>query len=421
MGLTGHGGRTTDRPFRDLDDAPAVYGAEKPLNLPPAMDPIYLDHAATTPLRTEVREAMASALDNLFGNPSSIHRWGREASASLELARAGCAAALGASPGEIFFVRGGTESDNLAILGRTARLRAEGHMPGVVVSSVEHKAVLDAAHQATARDAGRLTLLTVGPDGTLDLEALDRAVSRGPSVVSVMWVNNETGIVLPVPEIARRLAQTGATLHTDAVQAVGKIPVRVDDVPVDLLTVTGHKISGPRGTGLLYVRTGTIISPLLHGGGQERGLRPGTEDVSGAVGMATALSLAVEEQERESRRLEALRTQLERQLGARLPGIRINGGGAPRAPHVSSIAIPRVDGATLLMALDLEGIAASGGSACDSGASKASHVISALYGADDPHATLRLSLGRSTTTEEVGHAAEVLCEVITRLGGSDEG
>ena len=380
------------------------------------MRPIYLDHAATTPPRTEVLEAMASTQERLFGNPSSIHRWGREASASLEVARSECAAALGATPGEIFFVRGGTESDNLAILGRTARLKGEGHTPGVVVSSVEHKAVLDAAHHATARGAGRLTLLAVGPDGSLDLEALELAVSRGPSVVSVMWVNNETGMVLPVPEIARRLAGTEATLHTDAVQAVGKIPVRLNDVPVDLLTVTGHKISGPRGTGLLYVRTGTPISPLLHGGGQERGLRPGTEDVSGAVGMATALRLAVEEQEKESRRLEALRNELERRVGTRHPGIRINGGGGPRAPHVSSLSFPRVDGAALLMALDLEGVAASGGSACDSGASKASHVISALYGADDPHATLRLSLGRSSTAEEVGRAVDVLSVVIARLG-----
>ncbi len=411
---------TADRPFRDLHDAPAVYGAERPLNLPLAMDPIYLDHAATTPLRAEVRKAVASTQEAIFGNPSSIHSWGREASATLERARAECAAALGASPGEVFFVRGGTESDNLAVLGRTARLRAEGHTPGVVASRVEHKAVLDAAQQATARGAGRLTLLAVGRDGALDLEVLDAAVSRGPCVVSVMWVNNETGMVLPVPEIAQRLADTEATLHTDAVQAVGKISVRVDEVPVDLLTVTGHKISGPRGTGLLYIRDGTLVDPLLHGGGQERGLRPGTEDVAGAVGLATALRLAVEEQEEEARRLEGLRTELEGELCARHPALRINGGAAPRAPHVSSIALPHVDGAALLMALDLEGIAASGGSACDSGASKASHVISALYGADDAHATLRLSLGRSTTELDVGRALDVLSDVIARLGGSND-
>ncbi|MEJ2206822.1 MAG: cysteine desulfurase family protein [Gemmatimonadota bacterium] len=383
------------------------------------MERIYLDHAATTPVRAEAREAMASVQERLFGNPSSIHSWGREASAALEQARADCAGALGAAAGDVYFVRGGTESDNLAVLGRVAMLRADGHRPPVAVTRVEHKAVLDAAHHATAREAGRLTLLEVGRDGTLDLDALDAAVARGPSVVSIMWVNNETGMVLPVPEIAERLAGTDATVHTDAVQAVGKVPVRLDDVPLDLLTVTGHKIYGPKGTGLLFVRGGTEIAPLLHGGGQERGLRPGTEDVSGAVGMATALRLAVEEQEEESRRLEALRVELETELGVRHSGLRVNAGNAPRAPHVSSLAIPGIDGQALLMSLDLQGIAASGGSACNSGAAAASHVISALYGRHDSHATVRLSLGRSTTDVEVERAVDVLSEIISKLGGPE--
>jgi cysteine desulfurase len=244
---------------------------------------------------------------------------------------------------------------------------------------------------------------------------MERAVAEGPGVVSMMWVNNETGIVLPVPAAAERLAGADAVLHTDAVQAVGKLPVRVDEVPVDLLTITGHKIRGPKGAGLLFVRSGTELSPFLHGGGQERGLRPGTEDVAGAVGLALALRLAVEEREAEAERLRALRDGLEAALTARVPGARVNGGEAPRAPHVASLGFPAVDGRALLMALDLEGVAVSGGSACDSGAQKGSHVIAALYGDADRHAIVRFSLGGSTTLADVERAADLTTAVIERM------
>jgi len=275
--------------------------------------------------------------------------------------------------------------------------------------------VLDAAKHATARGAGRFVILSVDPQGTLDLDALDEALREGPTVVSVMWVNNETGLILPVPEVAARTSAAGATLHCDAVQAVGKIPVRVDELPVDLLTVTGHKIYGPKGTGLLFVREGTPVSPLLHGGGQERSLRPGTEDVAGAVGLATALRLAVSDREAEVSRLRRLRDTLEGRLTAEVPDLRINASGAPRAPHVSSVAIRDVDGSTLLMSLDLEGVAASGGSACSSGSSTGSHVIAALYGTADPHATVRFSFGRGTTEAHVMRAADLLASLVERL------
>ncbi len=379
------------------------------------MHPLYLDHAATTPVRPEVRAAMAPYLDRVFGNPSSMHRWGREAAAALAQARSECAAALGARFSEIHFVRGGTESDNLAILGRTARLRADGHTPTVVVSAVEHAAVLGAAARATERGAGRLVTLPVAGDGSLDLDRLDQALAMPPAVVSVMWVNNETGMVLPVEEVAERCRAAGATCHTDAVQAVGKVPVRVDAVPVDLLTATGHKLQGPKGTGLLYCREGTWLAPLLHGGGQERALRPGTEDVAGAVGLATALRIAVEERHAEAGRLAALRAQLEGTLTALVPGLRVNAGAAPRAPHITSVAVPGVDGASLLMALDLEGLGVSGGAACHTGASSGSHVIAALYGAHDPHATVRFSLGASTASDDVARAAVITARVVTRL------
>jgi cysteine desulfurase len=385
------------------------------------MDPLYLDHAATTPIRAEVREAMEPFLGRVFGNPSSLHRWGREAAAALMEARATCAAALGARFSEIHFVRGGTESDNLAIRGRLERLRAEGHTPTLAVSAVEHAAVLGAAEEATARVAGRLEKLPVAADGSVDLDRLDRALDAAPAVVSVMWVNNETGMLLPVPEVAERCRAAGATFHTDAVQAVGKVPVRVDALPVDLLTATGHKLQGPKGTGLLFCREGTWLSPLLHGGGQERALRPGTEDVAGAVGLAAALRLAVAELDAEAPRLEALRERLERELAEALPGIRVNGGQAPRAPHIASVAIPGVKGEALLMALDLEGLAVSGGAACHTGAVKGSHVISALYGEDDPHATVRFSLGAATTADDVARAARITASVVERLRAVESG
>jgi cysteine desulfurase len=217
------------------------------------------------------------------------------------------------------------------------------------------------------------------------------------------------------------VAEADAVLHTDAVQAVGKLPVRVDELPVDLLTVTGHKIHGPKGTGLLFVRHGTALSPLLHGGGQERRLRPGTEDVAGAVGLAAALRLAVDEREAEAERLRVLRDGLEAAVGARVPAARVNCGEAPRAPHVASMAFSGVDGQVLLMALDVEGLAVSGGSACDSGASAGSHVIAALYGEDDGRAIVRFSLGRATTAEEVERAADVTATVLGRLGAAKPG
>lgn len=381
------------------------------------MVPVYLDYAATTPMRAEVREAMAPYFGGVFGNPSSTHRWGREAGAALAEARSDCAEVLGARFSEIHFVRGGTESDNLALGGRVAHLRAEGHTPTVVVSTIEHKAVLDAAKHLTARGAGRLVMVAVAPDGAFDFDALEHALAVSPAVVSTMWVNNETGLILPVPEIAARTARAGATFHTDAVQAMGKVPVRVDQVPVDLLTATGHKIYGPKGTGLLFVREGTGLLPTLHGGSQERSLRPGTEDVAGAVGLATALRLAVAEREEEVARLGSLRDELERRFRSSIPDLRINADGAPRAPHVSSLALGGLDGPSLLMSLDLEGVAASGGSACQSGSTGGSHVIAALYGQSDPKATVRFSLGRGTTASEVEQAAAVTAAVVARLRG----
>lgn len=380
------------------------------------MEAVYLDYAATTPVLDEVRSAMAPYETDRFGNPSSLHRWGRTASAALEEARAMAAEALGARPAEIHFVRGGTESDNLAILGTCRALSEESTRPRLIISAIEHHAVFEAAEHAVDIGLADLTTVPVSAEGDLDWDIVRDALPDGPAVVSAMWVNNETGMVLPVSELTDLAKARGATMHTDASQAVGKVPVDVSEVPVDLLTATGHKIYGPKGTGLLFVRAGTSVSPLLHGGGQERALRPGTEDVAGAVGFATALKLAVESQAAEGERLRALRTELEARLAAELTGIRINAGDAERAPHVSSVAISEIpDGQALLMALDLAGVAVSGGSACASGSQQASHVIAALYGKDDEYATVRFSFGRGSTEDVVARAVTATVDVVRRM------
>ena len=379
------------------------------------MKAVYLDHAATTPIRNEVREAMEPYLSESFGNPSSLHRWGREASAALENARATVAEALSVSPKEIYFTRGGTESDNLAVLGCCKFMETHKKQLTLVVSAIEHSAILDPAKLVTEWQGVELVTLPVSQDGVLDQEPLKLALESGPTVVSLLWVNNETGLVFPVAEISGLVNELGGTMHTDAVQAVGKIPVNVRETSIHLLTASGHKIYGPKGTGILFVRSGVDLVPLVHGGGQEQTLRAGTEDVAGAVGFACSLQLAVEEQQQSCKRLTELRSVLERSLLELIPGLRINLQDANRASHISSIAIADVDGEDLLAALDLEGIAASGGSACESGSTQTSHVITALYGEEHSAATVRFSLGRETTEHDIEQTILKLTSIVTRL------
>ena len=379
------------------------------------MDPIYLDCAATTPMREEVQEAMAPYLSGVFGNPSSMHSWGRAAAGALEDARAEAAAAIGAKHSEVYFVRGGTESDNIALQGACQALSVTGAVPALVVSAIEHSAVREASQHLAQAGRVRLTVLEVAADGSIDLDRAREALARGPALMSVMWVNNETGIVLPVPELASMAGEAGAMMHTDAVQAVGKVPVDVREVAVAMLSASGHKLYGPKSTGILFVRSGTHLSPLIHGGGQERSLRPGTQDVAGAVGMARALRLAVEEREAEVARVRALREAFEGRLLAAIPRARVSGSGAVRAPHISHLGIPDVPGDTLLMGLDMEGIAASGGSACSSGSNSSSHVVAALYGPDDGHAHVRFSLGRMTRAGDLDRAVAAVLRVLDRV------
>lgn len=368
-------------------------------------DPIYLDHAATTPVRPAVRAAMEPFLTERYGNPSSTHGPGRGARAALEEARERVAGQLGAAPNEIVFTGGGTEADNLAVLGRWW---AAGE--GVAISAVEHSAVRHAAARA-ARDGAPVSTLAVDEAGRVVVDALAEVLESPQAVVSVMWANNEVGTIQPISEISALCRDRGAVLHTDAVQAVGHVPVTVD--PVDLLSLSAHKFGGPKGVGVLYVRAGTALDPLLHGGGQERGLRGGTANVAGAVGLAEALDIAVAEVDAEAERLAALRDGLQERL-LDLPGTRVVG--ADRLPHILSLAIDRVDDDVLLPALDLAGLAVSSGSACHSGAGTPSHVLLAMGQQSD--AIVRFSLGWSTTAEDVERTGTLFSDVVEGVRGT---
>jgi cysteine desulfurase len=372
--------------------------------------PIYLDHSASTPVRPEVREAMLRVLAESFGNPSSLHRWGRASRAALEDARARFAAVIGAESAEVVFTRGGTEADNLALAGR-ARVSPRA---AIACSAVEHKAVLATA-QALEAEGHPLHVIPVDGDGVVELDALPSILHAAPAVVSVMWANNEVGVLQPLRAVAEACRDAGVAFHSDAVQALGKVAVRVDEVPVDLLSFSGHKFGGARGVGVLYARRGTALAPLVHGGGQERGLRAGTEDVAGAVGIALAAELAEAERAGEALRLGALRDRLEAGLRERVPDVAVNAAGAPRLPSVSSVRIAGVDGGLLLAALDLEGIGVSAGSACSSGALGQSHVLRAMGVGADAGPSVRFSLGRETTAGEIDRVLEVFPALVQRL------
>jgi cysteine desulfurase len=378
--------------------------------------PVYLDHAATTPVRRDVLQAMLPYLDGAnFGNPSSAHRYGRTARAGLEQARREVAHAVGVEPSQVVFTSGGTEADNLAVIGAALAARDRGKPMLVAVSAVEHKAVLAAAHEVKHL-GGEEVILPVDRDGQLDLDGLDAALARHPAVVSVMWVNNETGIRQPVEEIAARCERSGVLLHSDAVQAFGKVPVGLRDFPCTLLTISGHKIGAPKGIGALIVRDRKAIEALIHGGGQQFGIRPGTENVAGAVALGRAATLAAEEQPSTAARLAELRDALAGRLRAAVSDIVVHGESAPRAPHVLNLGVPGTDSEALLMHLDLAGVAASGGSACSTGAVEPSHVLTAM-GVPRPLAlgSIRFSLGHDSTTEDIERAVRVFPEVVAKV------
>ena len=381
--------------------------------MPPALNPIYLDHAATTPVREEVFEAMKPFFGPRFGNPSSTHRWGREARAALDEARERVGRCLGARPDEICFTSGGTEGDNLAILGAWRALKEKGRT-AVVTTPIEHKAILGAVHQA-AREGAEERMLVMTADGVVDPASFDLLVDEDVAVCSVMWVNNEIGSIQPIPEMAAKAKQRGALVHTDAVQAFGKVLIDAQKQQFDFLTISGHKIGAPKGIGALFIRRGTTLEPLMHGGTQDRGRRPGTENVAAAVGLARAAELTLADWEQNCARLRKLRQKLEAGILSRVPDAVIHGKGAERAPHIVNVSVPGTDSESLLMALDLRGIAASGGSACQSGSISPSHVLTAIGVRPDlASAAVRMSLGSLTTEECIDRVIDVFPALVAK-------
>lgn len=355
-----------------------------------------------------------------FGNPSSSHRFGRTARAGLEQARKEVALAVGAEPNQVIFTSGGTEADNLAIVGAALAARDAGRPMRVVTTAVEHKAILAAAHYVV-RLGGEEEILPVNGAGLVDLDAFGRAVERRPAVASVMWVNNETGVRQPVEQLADRCCELGVLFHSDAVQAFGKFPISLKTTTCTLLTLSGHKIGAPKGIGALVVRDRKAVEAIIHGGGQQFGIRPGTENVAGAVALGRAATLVAQEVETEAPRLGKLRDALAEGLRAKVPDLVVHGEGAPRAPHVLNFAVPGVESEALLMHLDLAGVAASGGSACSTGSVEPSHVLTAM-GIDRSLAlgSIRFSIGHETTEQDVARVTEVfpgMVEKVRKLAG----
>jgi len=375
------------------------------------MTPIYFDHAATTHMHACVVEAMLPYMAEMFGNPTELHTPGQVAREGLELARAQVAAVIGAHEREIVFTSGGTESDNLALIGPLL-LEEPGH---IAISAVEHPAVGQSVRflQELGWEA---TLVSVDRYGVLDLDALAAALRPDTRLVSVMLANNVVGSLQPVREVAEVAHERGILVHTDAVQAFGTVPIDVDDLGVDLLAVSSHKIYGPKGIGALYVRRGTGIRPLIHGGGQERGLRSGTENVAGIVGFGAAAEVAARVMPEASPRLAALRDRLIAGVMERVPEVELLGHPTSRLPGNACLSIAGVQGEPLVLQLDAYDIAASAGSACASSSHAPSHVITAMgYGSAAAHGSLRLRLGRENTDAEVDRFLEVLPPVVSRL------
>jgi cysteine desulfurase len=379
---------------------------------------IYFDHAATTALRPEAADAMLAAREEASFNPSSMHAEGRRARALLDAARDRVAACLGASRKEVTFTGSGTESDNAAILGA---VRASGRKGHVLATAIEHHAVLHAL-DALAREGHEIELLAVDQRGAIAPHAFAAALRPNTILASVFYANNEIGTVSPIAELARIARARGVLFHTDAVQAPGWLPVDVRELGVDLLSISAHKFEGPKGVGVLYVRDGVALEPILHGGGQEFGRRSGTENVSGIVGLARALELAVAERPERAPRVARLRDRLEGGIHAMVPGVRVNGAGGPRLPGNSNVSFEGALSEELLVQLDLQGVAVSAGSACTSGALEPSHVIAAL--GIEPRwqgGPIRFTLGRTTTEAEVDRVLALLPGVVEAAKGNERG
>ena len=378
------------------------------------MQRIYLDHNATTPVAPAVADRMAAALREEFGNPSSVHHFGQRAKAAMDESRSAVAALLAAEASEIVFTSGGTESDNFAIRGVAEALETTGRRH-LVATAIEHEAVLN-TFRALARRGWKTTLLPVDQTGVVTAEALREALTDDTALVSVMHANNEIGTIQPVAELAALAKARGAIFHTDAVQSAGKIPIDVQALGVDLVSVSAHKLYGPKGAGALWMRRGLRLMPLVTGGRHERNRRAGTENVAGIVGFGVAAELARGKMAAESVRLASLRDRLETGVRAAVTGTAVNGGAMARVPNTTNISFDRIEAESLLIALDLEGIAVSTGSACSSGTLEPSHVLKAM--GFPPHRTqnsIRFSLGAGNTEAEIDRVIAVLPGIVEKL------
>jgi cysteine desulfurase len=377
---------------------------------------IYLDHAATTPLDPEVLETMLPYLGEVYGNPSSIYSLGRKARSALDDARDIVAGVLGCEARELIFTSGGSESDNLALRGVAARNKERGNH--IICSQVEHHAVLYTC-QDLERQGFDVTYLPVDRDGRVAPTALAAALRPETILVSVMTGNNEVGTLEPVRELAALThEQSSAYFHTDAIQAFGKIPVRVDDLGIDMLSISAHKIYGPKGVGCLYVRMGTRIEPMITGGGHERNRRAGTENVAGVAGLGKAVEIAARDFESDTPRIREVRDRLSDGVLTSVAGARVSGHPTDRLPHHASFVIEDVAGDSLLMRLDREGVYASSGSACTSGSLEPSHVLLAMgFSPQEALGSLRLTVGKRTTNADVDAAVEVIQEAVGAVRG----
>ncbi len=374
---------------------------------------IYLDHNATTPLHPRVLEVMMPYLREQWGNPSSPYRFGHEARAAVDRARRRIAGCIGCKPDELIFCSSGTESDNLALRGVAHALSARGNH--IVTTAIEHHAVLNTC-KALEQAGLRVTYVPVTSEGVVDLSALDTSLCDQTILVTVMHANNETGVVQPLDEIAAITRKRGILFHTDAVQSAGKLPRRLAELGADLVTFSGHKFYGPKGASALYVRGGTALAAVTTGGAQERGLRAGTENVAGIVGLAEAVVLAFEHLETEGQRLRGLRDRLETEVQSLVPKVHINGASANRVPNTSNITFESVDGESIVLGMDLRGICVSTGSACSTGDPEPSHVLLAMgISARNAQGSVRISLGRSTQDADIDITLKALHEIVKKL------
>jgi cysteine desulfurase len=375
---------------------------------------IYFDHNATTPVDPAVLDAMLPFFSANFGNASSIHTFGQRARSAVETAREQVAALLNARPQEIVFTSGGTESDNHAIFGVVAAAAA-AIAKHVITSSIEHEAVLNTC-QALEKQGVAVTYLPVNCDGLINLDDLRKAIRPETVLITIMHANNELGTVQPLADIGRIAAEADIYFHSDAVQSVGKIPVDVKSLQLDLLSLSGHKLYAPKGIGALFIKGGARVRQFLYGGHHQRGFRPGTENVAGIVGLGKAAELARIALDSDAQRMSNLRDNLERGILSRVPDSRANAANAPRTPNTSNITFPGIEGEALIIALDLKGLACSTGAACSSGAVEPSHVLTAIgLPASEARASIRFSLGRHTTTADIDAALEIVPAAVGQL------